>query len=77
MDWYEAWAEIDGEEQKVYLFWMRSMASGGAFHRGRIHATTNIPSLFVRAGCNSREAPRTQYVPESCITSGPSAARAY
>jgi hypothetical protein len=39
VDWYEAWAEIDGEEQKVYLFCMRSMASGGAFHRAYPHAS--------------------------------------
>jgi len=38
VDWYEAWAEIDGEEQKVYVFCMRSMASGGAFHRAYPHA---------------------------------------
>ena len=39
VDWWEAWAEIDGEEQKVYLFCMRSMASGGAFHRAYPHAS--------------------------------------
>jgi transposase len=39
VDWYEAWAEIDGEGQKVYLFCMRSMASGGAFHRAYPHAS--------------------------------------
>lgn len=39
VDWYEARAEIDGEEQKVYLFCMRSMASGGAFHRAYPHAS--------------------------------------
>lgn len=39
VDWYEAWVEIDGEEQKVYLFCMRSMASGGAFHRAYPHAS--------------------------------------
>ena len=39
VDWYEAWAEIDGEEQKVYVFCMRSMASGGAFHRAYPHAS--------------------------------------
>jgi hypothetical protein len=33
VDWYEAWAEIDGECVKAYLFCLRSMASGGAFHR--------------------------------------------
>jgi len=39
VDWYEAWAEIDGEEQKACLFCMRSMASGGAFHRAYPHAS--------------------------------------
>jgi transposase len=39
VDWYEAWVEIEGEEQKVYLFCMRSMASGGAFHRAYPHAS--------------------------------------
>ena len=33
VDWYEAWAELGGERQKLYVFCMRSMASGGAFHR--------------------------------------------
>jgi hypothetical protein len=33
VDWYEAWAELDGESSKVFIFCMRSMASGGAFHR--------------------------------------------
>ena len=39
VDWYEAYAEIDGEEQKAYVFCMRSMASGGAFHRAYPHAS--------------------------------------
>jgi len=39
VDWYEAVAEIDGVEQKVQIFSMRSMASGGAFHRAYPHAT--------------------------------------
>jgi len=29
VDWYEAWAELGGEKQKLYVFCMRSMASGG------------------------------------------------
>lgn len=33
VDWYEATVEIDGELRKAYVFCMRSMASGGAFHR--------------------------------------------
>ena len=39
VDWYEAWAELGGERQKVYLFCMRSMASGGSFHQAYPHAT--------------------------------------
>ena len=33
VDWYEAWVELDGELRKIYIFCLRSMASGGAFHR--------------------------------------------
>src|SRR6266852_5089507 len=39
VDWYEGWAEFDGESRKAYLFCLRSMASGGAFHRAYPHAT--------------------------------------
>jgi len=39
VDWYEIWAEFDGEPRKVYIFCMRSMASGAAFHRAYPHAT--------------------------------------
>ena len=39
VDWYEAHADMRGERQKVYLFCMRSMASGGAFHRAFPHAS--------------------------------------
>jgi transposase len=39
VDWYEAVAEIAGERRKVWNFAMRSMASGGAFHRAYYHAT--------------------------------------
>jgi transposase len=39
VDWYEAYAEIDGEQQKVYVFCLRSMASGGAYHRAYPHAS--------------------------------------
>ena len=38
VDWYEAVAEIDGEETQVYVFCLRSMASAGAFHRAYLHA---------------------------------------
>ncbi|CAN5465298.1 hypothetical protein BH20ACI3_BH20ACI3_35230 [soil metagenome] len=33
VDWYEAYAELDGERQKVQVFALRGMASGAAFHR--------------------------------------------
>jgi transposase len=39
VDWYEAYAELDGEQQNLYMFCMRSMASGGAFHRAYPHAS--------------------------------------
>ena len=39
VDWYEAWVDIDGERQKVYVFCMRSMASGAAFHCAYRHAS--------------------------------------
>jgi transposase len=39
VDWYEAHAEIDCEDQKVYVFCLRSMGSGGAFHRAYPHAS--------------------------------------
>lgn len=39
VDWYEAFAEVLGERRKVYVFAMRSMAGGGAFHRAYYHAT--------------------------------------
>jgi transposase len=39
VDWYESFAEIDGQLRKVYIFCMRSMASGAAFHRAYPHAT--------------------------------------
>lgn len=39
VDWYEAWAEVAGERDTVYIFCMRSMASGAAFHRAYPHAS--------------------------------------
>jgi transposase len=39
VDWYEAVAELGGERQSVQVFSMRSMASGGAFHRAYPRAT--------------------------------------
>ena len=39
VDWYEGWVEFDGEVRKTYVFCLRSMASGGAFHRAYPHAT--------------------------------------
>jgi transposase len=39
VDWYEAFVEVLGERCQVYVFSMRSMAGGGAFHRAYYHAT--------------------------------------
>jgi len=39
VDWYEAYADVDGERIKLYVFSMRSMASGAAFHRAYPCAT--------------------------------------
>ena len=39
VDWYEAYAEVDGERAKLQVFSMRSMSSGGAFHRAYPRAT--------------------------------------
>jgi transposase len=33
VDWYEAVAEVGGQQERFQVFVMRSMASGGAFHR--------------------------------------------
>ena len=39
VDWYEAAADLDGERTTCQVFTMRSMASGGAYHRAYRHAT--------------------------------------
>jgi transposase len=39
VDWYEAWADLGGERVKLQVFSMRSMGSGGAFHRAYFRAT--------------------------------------
>ncbi len=39
VDWYEAWAELSGEQVLLQVFSMRSMASGAAFHRAYHRAT--------------------------------------
>ena len=39
VDWYEIQAVIDGHERKIYIFCIRSMASGAAFHRAYPHAS--------------------------------------
>jgi len=39
VDWYEAEVDLDGERQTMQVFTLRSMASGGAFHRGYQRAT--------------------------------------
>jgi transposase len=39
VDWYEAYVDISEEREKAYVFCMRSMASGGAFHCAFPHAS--------------------------------------
>jgi transposase len=39
VDWYEAWAELNGEPVLLQVFSMRSMVSGAAFHRAYRRAT--------------------------------------
>jgi transposase len=39
VDWYEAWAELGGEQVKLQVFSLRSMVSGAAFHRTYHRAT--------------------------------------
>ena len=39
VDWYEAYADLAGDLTKLQVFCMRSMASGGAFHRAYRSAT--------------------------------------
>jgi len=39
VDWYEAMADLAGERRTVFIFAMRSMASGGAVHVAYFHAT--------------------------------------
>ena len=39
VDFYEAWAELGGERVRLQVFSMRSMSSGGAFHRAYFRAT--------------------------------------
>lgn len=39
VDWYEATVKLNGDARKLYLFAMRSMASGDAFHYAYPHAT--------------------------------------
>jgi transposase len=39
VDWYEAYAELGGERRKVYVFCLRGMYSGAAFHRVYLRPT--------------------------------------
>jgi len=39
VDWYEAYADLGGERTKLYVFALRSMASGAAFHGAFSNAT--------------------------------------
>src|SRR5918994_5989116 len=54
VDWYEAYADLAGDLTKLQVFCMRSMASGGAFHRAYRPASlsgrprTCLPALWRR-----------------------------
>jgi transposase len=39
VDWYEAYADLDGRRVKLQVFSLRSMASGAAYHRAYLRAT--------------------------------------
>ena len=39
VDWYEAYADLDGERTKLQVFAMRTMASGAAYHWAYLRAT--------------------------------------
>lgn len=39
VDWYEAWAELDGVMTEIQVFSMRAMYSGAAFHKAYLRAT--------------------------------------
>ena len=39
VNWYEAYADLDGERVKLQVFEMRSMASGAAYHSAYLRAT--------------------------------------
>jgi transposase len=39
VDWYEMYADLGGERQKMQIFCLRSMGSAGAFHRAYPHAS--------------------------------------
>ena len=42
IDWYEAYADLDGERIKLQVFSMRSMASGAACDKGSIKTTHSL-----------------------------------
>ena len=50
VDWYEAMAEVANEMRKVYVFSMRAMASGGAFHVGLLSRHAASLSGSARVG---------------------------
>jgi len=52
VDWYEAWAELNGEQVLLQVFSMRSMMSGAAFHRAthrRFSKLTKTRSVILEA----------------------------
>jgi hypothetical protein len=40
VDWYEAYADLDGERVKLQVFSLRSMASGAVYHRAYLEGHT-------------------------------------
>jgi transposase len=39
VDWHQTWADLGEERVKLQVFSMRSMASGGAYHRAYFRST--------------------------------------
>jgi hypothetical protein len=57
VDWYKAWAEVDGEPVKAYAFCLRSMASGETFHQAYPSTPASRPPLEGHERHESTEAP--------------------
>src|SRR5712692_5986871 len=70
VDWYEAYADLAGERTKLYVFALRSMASGAAFHCAFSHATQQAfleaQELAVAFGAHTG-GPREELLCEGCL----------